>query len=403
MKIVILPAAMLAAACSRTDPPAPAAAPADRVAAWRDDLRTIATELPARHVDPFLHVSEPDFRRAVADLDARLGTLDDAHAMVALMRLVASVGDGHTQLSRAIRIAHPIRFYAFPDGIRVTGAPDDAAWAIGRTLVGIGGRSIDDTLAAARALIPHESDAWVRNNLPEILHDAQLLAGLDLAPDAAHATFRLAADDGTTRDLTLSPGPLPALHLTGAPPLWMQKTHLTYWNTYDAASRVLYFAYNQCADGKPPFADFAASTLAFADQHPVDRFVIDLRHNGGGNSEIIRPLLDGLAARPALAARVVGVIGRETFSSGTLDAIYLHRLGAPLYGEPTGGSPNGTGEVKTLPLHHATLTYSTKHFTSDLYPGDSVTPDVPIAITYADWLAGRDPVLDAIAALPPPR
>lgn len=138
-------------------------------------------------------------------------------------------------------------------------------------------------------LVAHDSDAGLRATVPDVLNDAALLAGLDLAPDR-HATFLLAAADGTTRELAVTacktgaraapPRELP-VHLQGPP--------LTYWSKYVAEDRLLLLAYNACADGP------RAGTLGFVDQHPVDRFVIDLRRNEGGDSRLLQPLLTGLS------------------------------------------------------------------------------------------------------------
>ncbi|MCA9674335.1 MAG: hypothetical protein KC464_04760, partial [Myxococcales bacterium] len=174
-----------------------------------------------------------------------------------------------------------------------------------------------------------------------------------------------------------------------------------YWNTWVEADHMVYLQYNACVDAPgQPFADFAAATLAFADGHPVERFVIDLRFNGGGNSELIRPLLDGLIARPALARGLYVIIGRDTFSSAVLDAILLARAGAVLVGEPSGGRPSHHGEVQTftLPRSHLRVSYSTKYFDNPDFPGDAIEPAIAVPQRAADWFAGRDPALDAIRA-----
>jgi hypothetical protein len=92
------------------------------------------------------------------------------------------------------------------------------------------------------------------------------------------------------------------------------------------------------------------------------------------------------------------VIGRKTFSSGLLNALSLARAGATLAGEPTAGKPSHHGEVKMFPLPRSGLivTYSTKIFEDPNHKGDSLVPDLAAETTYADWAAGRDPVLDAI-------
>jgi hypothetical protein len=117
------------------------------------------------------------------------------------------------------------------------------------------------------------------------------------------------------------------------------------------------------------------------------------------------PLIDGLAARPALAGRVFVIVGMHTFSSAVIDAMQLvRRLHARLVGGPTAGAPSGYGEVGSFELPHAHLRvqFSTRHFANPDFPGDALRPDLPVTVRAADWFAGRDPALDAILAAPVP-
>jgi len=380
-------------------PPPPTPARID----WRGDLAVLARELPRRHVDPFTRVAEADWRTEVAALDAALPTLDDAQAQAGLIRIVARLGDGHTRVEPRDGASFPLRLYDFADGMRVLGAKD--AGLVGATITAIGTTSIADARTALAAYIPHENAPWLRIGLAQALVSPMLLRGAGIIADTTHATYRFTLTDGTARDVALTPDTPPPITPPATLPLWLQKSRLAYWNTYEATTQLLYFAFNQCVDSTPPFAEFVGSTMAFADQHPVARFVVDLRHNGGGNSEIIEPLLAGLAARPALRGRLFAIVGRETFSSGLLDALYLHRAGAVLVGEPTGGSPSHHGEVKqfTLPSSGLTIDYSTKYFANPDVPGDTLAPDLAAPLDYAAWTAGRDPALEAILAAPRPK
>jgi hypothetical protein len=390
-------AAALAAACTACT------RPAVRLKHWRADLAQLASEISSHHPGAFAHLKEADWRKAVDDLDARISGFDDAHIEVGLLHLVAMIGDSHTRLYLPRTQTYPVDLLWFDDGVFVGGTDPSNGWAIGKRVTAIGGRSIDDAMATLGALVPHDNDAHLRDEMPAMLTDPTALAGTDLV--LGDAVTYVLEDGKGTRELTVSPAaggvplappkPLP-LHLQGP-------TQLAYWNKYVDDQKLLYFQYNRCADDQRAgtFADFAAKTLAFADQHPVDRFVIDLRRNDGGDSRIIEPLVDGLASRPALAGRVFVLIGRTTFSSAVLNAIELKkRLGATLVGTPTGGSPNGYGEIKMFELANSHLQgqYSTKLFSDDLYRGDTVTPDVPVHVISADWFGGRDPAMDAVLA-----
>jgi len=388
---------LVVAACSRGD--ADGRKP-DHGAAWHEDLATLAKELPAHHPNLFFHTPEATWRASVAELDGRISTLDDAHVVAGMMRLVASIGDAHTIFGGwATAGVYPIAIASFDDGYFVIGA--DRAWAIGGKLVSINGHSIDDVIARATPLLSRDNDVAIRAHAPDVLVDAALLAGLDIAP-VTGATFVIADASGKTRELALVPG---KTYAQAAPPrqlpLHLQGPSFNYWNKYDEPKHLLYFAYNACAEDPKagPFAKLAEGTLAFLDQHPVDRFVIDLRRNEGGDSTIIQPLLAGLAKRPAL--RVFAIIGMHTFSSGVLAAMDAKRqLHATLVGGPTSGKPNAYGDYKmlTLPKSHLKVQYSTKKFAFPDFPGDAVTPDIAVGVSSADWFEGRDPAIAAILA-----
>lgn len=367
---------------------------------WREDLGVLQTTIATRHKNPFFHLPEADWRRSVADLDQRIPTLDDAHVLVGFARLVASLGDAHTRIGASGTSGrYPLAFTWFDDGIYVTGAKD--ASLIGKRLAGIGTHSTAEVTAALALLVPHENDHGIHDEVPLLLADRALLAGTDLAP-LDHATFQLAGADGTIQPFDAVPE---MTSIRVAPPrslpLHLQGPNTYYWNKYVEADRLLYLAYNACAndDRVGPFATFAQSTLAFVDQHPVERFVVDLRRNAGGNSEIIQPLIDGLAARPNV--KVYAIIGMHTFSSAMLAAMDLKRRAhATLVGGGTAGKPTSYGEIAVFELPHSKLAvqYSTKLFSNPDFPGDTVAPDIPVVVNARDWFDGRDPALDAITA-----
>lgn len=152
-------------------------------------------------------------------------------------------------------------------------------------------------------------------------------------------------------------------------------------------------------DPKLKFADFARGLFAFADTHAIDRVIIDLRFNGGGDSRLIGALKSGLKSRAALGSHVLVLVGSGTFSSALMNAIELRdELHATLVGEAPGERPNSYGEVKffTLPNSQLHVQYCTKFF-RQVKSGNpaELEPDIPAAPTLGDTLSGRDPVLEA--------
>jgi C-terminal processing protease CtpA/Prc len=153
-----------------------------------------------------------------------------------------------------------------------------------------------------------------------------------------------------------------------------------------------YLRYRRARDPEA-FTAVAREALELLDRSPRARLVVDLRGNGGGDSTVMRPLLQGLRERRA-GPRTYVLIDAGTYSSATMNARDLRGLGAVLVGEPTGDTPGGWGEVRTFTLPNSGIPVSV----SSYFHGGSakqVVPDVPVQPNVRAWLDGTDPVLEA--------
>ncbi len=144
-----------------------AQAPAYNPAAWQEDLRVIARELPARHPDAFYRLTRARWDSAVAATGRRLPRLTRNQATVALMELVALVRDGHTSINplfdpAVARRYYPLMLYDFEDGLYVRAAAPEYAALVGGKVLRIGKVDAAGYLAAARRVVPHENDGWLR-------------------------------------------------------------------------------------------------------------------------------------------------------------------------------------------------------------------------------------------------
>jgi C-terminal processing protease CtpA/Prc len=180
--------------------------------------------------------------------------------------------------------------------------------------------------------------------------------------------------------------------------MWLAHQDEAWWTTYLPDSRTLYAQYNEVREAG---SSMAADLDEIMDAHPVDRVVIDLRHNVGGDNTTYGALLDRLAKPDAdRPNRLLALIGRTTFSAAGNFATDLEReTGVVFVGEPTGGAPNMYGDVRSVTLPYSGLTA----FISSIYwqrsdPDDprlAIAPDVAVGLSSPDYFADRDPALDA--------
>jgi hypothetical protein len=385
-----------------------------RLDGWREDLRQLAVELPRPHMNLFFEQPREEWEAKVADLDAALPGLEEHEIVVELMRLVASVGDGHTAIrlgqGPVARKVFPVEFHPFSDGLRVVLAPRELSWSLGARVTAVGGLPIEEASERVAEIIAHDNDAGVRSALPRHLETAWIPHALGFGDAREVATFTVVTERGEERALELRPGSPSGPGAQGVEPkelpLWRRRRGEPYWFELVPAERLLYLQYNRCDDDpRQPFAELVAAMEEQIDSAPqsVATFLIDLRWNGGGNSLVIQPLLRLIGKRRALREKGVlfVAVGEDTFSSAMMNAVELRRgFGALLVGTPTGGKPKSYGEIRFLKLAHSQIevSYSTKFFELVADDAPSVLPDVVAPAAFAHWREGRDPALEAIEA-----
>jgi hypothetical protein len=387
--------------------------PVNREARWREDLEFFSTTLNSGHKDFVKLASKESFKQELSKLKDGADHLSDSEIILRLMRQVASLGVAHATVDwRSDKFDfhfYPLRLRWFGDGLAVIGAAQSLREAVGARVVRIGSMTPEQVEAAVTPYIPHENQAWLHYQSPNFMVLDELLVDLKIVPPKGRVEFTFERNDGKRFNLDVPRWPLRAqTNMVTVwdtqkieTPLYRKQPETAYWHEYLASGRTLYIQYNKCQNIGQPFESFAREVLSFADSHSVERVVVDLRSNAGGDSRVIKPLIEGLRSRAALNApgHLYALIGPVTYSSGMMAAMdFKDELHAILIGEPTGGKPNGFGEVKraTLPNSNLAVYYPVKFFRplSDGNP-ESIMPDVSVRLTLGDFLAGRDPVLEA--------
>jgi hypothetical protein len=133
--------------------------------------------------------------------------------------------------------------------------------------------------------------------------------------------------------------------------------------TFDEEHQVIRLNYTRCKNNpKYSFDEFMNDIILLQQQTGITDFVIDLRKNQGGNSEIIRPLLKFLSNK-----NFITIVDGEVFSSGSLAAIELRDMGSKMVGTRIGTSLNNYGEVEkvTLPNTRLNVGVSQKYYWYD--------------------------------------
>lgn len=379
---------------------------------WRRDIDFFSREARRMHAHPERPAHSQAFADSVAALKARVPVASDININMGLRRLVVMLGDSHSAVARdsSMRML-PIDVYLFGDGVYVVNGLGDAAQHVGRRVVAIGNRGIEDVVRAVGGFIPRDNESDLRARLPAALINTAFLAEVGVAN--GDGTVDVALEDRAAKRITarLSGGPMRA---SSRLPARVGNVQLPYldrsrpiWTRDVPEARALYINFNAVAETDSlklaPFARRLAIQLRDAQYRHL---IIDVRLNGGGNTFLLPPLIQAIASFTAAdtSRRVYVITSRHTFSAAQNFVGKLEWLVNPiLVGEPTGSAPNFTGETTATVLPYSGLMINISnrwHMNSDWEDKrDWIAPDIPVPVQSADYLAGRDPALEAVLAL----
>ncbi|HET9333158.1 MAG TPA: tetratricopeptide repeat protein, partial [Gemmatimonadota bacterium] len=193
----------------------------------------------------------------------------------------------------------------------------------------------------------------------------------------------------------------------GETPLWLRHPERVYFAEFVPADGTLYVAYRGVVDSPHPpgNVEFWRQTFALADSMPVERLVIDLRENTGGNSFFNRQVVRGILARPDLDRpdRLFVIIAPRTFSAAMNLALDLEQWSnATFVGAPTGNATMFFGDHRTLVLPASGMTVNVSslpwHPVDPRDRRDFLAPDLYTPMTAADYRGNVDPAMRAILA-----
>ncbi len=394
--------------CSDDQPTSPVSQ-AERAARWVEDIDYLGSQLKSNQLNFSSLVSVQTFDNTLNDVKSSVDSLQDYEIFITLQQIVASLHIAHTLIypPPAAKF-HFLPIYAvkFSDGFYIVMTDNRNTALLGGKIIKAGNIDISIVEDSLKKMISYENNYWADYQLSGVFSFVEALQFYGFSNSLAQVELEI---EGTGK-VTLNSIEQYYSNFTygyksvlggKSIPLYLQNYSSYYWNTFIAPSKTLYIAYNKCANASNiSFAAFTDNIKTFIASNEVDKVVIDLRNNGGGNSSIMNPLLSYLQNSSLNQnGKLFVLIGKHTFSSALLNAISLKNdTRCLLIGEPTGGKPNGYGEVRTFTLPNSGLTaqYCIKYFSPVSGNPESLLPDSYIDLTAQDYLNGRDPVLDFV-------
>lgn len=401
---------------------------------WRQDLDTLVMLMEKHHPQARDRMARPDFLERLQRIRTGLPRWNREKITVELMGLVAALQDGHSEILLSgqsnFNLWFPLRMERFEDGLFITAAAEAHAEWVGAKVLKLAGLEAEEAYRRVAEIVAKDgtrANPWPAANY---LPNAIILKALDINPDEKKLDLEVAGARGEKRTVSVTSAPwsmrknwtwnklaVPARgrtvsifdHRLDRLPPYLAKLipeRIPYWFEHFPAEKLLFLQFNNVTNWtKEPFPEFTRRLFREYDEKraAIEKFVIDLRFNEGGNGYLLEPFVqEFILRRDSLKRGTLFIItGRHTFSAATrLIGQMLRQTAVITVGDIAPGPLNWCSDVMdfVLPRSNLTVQLSTMFWMEGhamdrrgCYPPDYYLPE-----TFAAYHALLDPPLEAI-------
>ncbi len=401
---------------------------------WRSDVDFIVSRIEAIHPKSWYRISREEFTALAEKLKSEIPALAEEEIVVRLMQLVARLEDGHTYLSPSgapgFTSCFPIRVDKFSEGIFVTAADKEHSGIVGARVVRVGYLSAEKTFELVGSTAAADSPYSFPRVVPPLFSNAAILKALGIIESKDTLHLELVSADGKSVEAAIPaltwkystswarrgfavPGDVEFVNVfsgrDGNLPLHLKNLLTTddpFWFELLPEHKTLYMQFNSVQDGKnETFQQFVERLWKFCDDNEgkIDKFVVDMRYNGGGNGYLLRPFIHSLIKHEKInrRGRLYTLVGSGTFSAATAClAQMIEHTEVIVVGQATSGPLNWCSDTvgQSLPFSKLRMRISRLAWQGG-HPTDDrgyCPPEFPVPLSAADFFAGRDTALEAI-------
>ncbi len=403
---------------------------------WRQDIDTLASVIERHHPKPWERIAREDFMLRKEQIKDNLADWSKEKIVVELMKLVASLRDGHTDIvlnnQVGFNLWFPVRMERFYDGIFVIATDLLHQELLGAEVLKIGNVEADEAYQQVAQIVSMDSGTGACWRTANYLPNAVILKVLGIVQNEKRLNLEITDARGTIKDAELPSAPWRMQnnwiwnktaaptgnpvktiyddHLSQLPPYLarMIPSRIPYWFAYYPEQKLLFLQWNAVTNwSQDPFSEFTRKVFRAFDENlkEIDKFVIDLRFNEGGNGYLLPPFVQEFILRRDYLPRgkLFIVAGGATFSAApNFIGQMLKQTSVITVGDIAPGPLNWCSDVLSFVLPHSKLIFNVSSmFWMTGHPMDKrgcYPPDVYLPQTYSDYVSWRDKPLEAIQA-----
>lgn len=252
----------------------------------------------------------------------------------------------------------------------------------------IGGKAVEDVCKKMSGYISYETDEWLGAQLNKMLNFGILYRFLGID----YSIIELKNGQKLTNSLSKE-----FFDYYEYFPPYYKRTQYEYSYAFPCSSiiKINYRCCHEHSDGD--FLAFTREVEKEIEGRGINAYILDIRGNTGGNSEIIWPLINLLKNRNMTGCVLTD---NRVFSSGTFAAYYAKKtLNAALIGQPLAQENErfgqGSGEIVLSDTLSIRITEKYFKFSDVFKNSGAIKPDIEVPLTIEELQNKEDKTLEA--------
>lgn len=394
-------------------------------AEWQADLRHLQQTVHSKYSNLFHTITAAEWDKAVDSFHAVIPKLDKINTIAGFVALVSRFHIGHTQVNtfgfhsdeKPLLSRYPYRLFWFSDGLYILKADQQYERAVGGKIVRIGTMKPEQAIEAIRPLVAYENEQGFKSNVVTFLATPEYLKVRGIAESSEElpvviskngkeetVIFKPQQGRFNGRTVLETPAGWVDSKKASSIPLWQKEPGEYRYMEFLPKNKTLYVRHTVTLnDGEKTITDFFSKMADFIDKNDVQKLVLDIRMNGGGNNYLNKRIITSIIESKKInqPGKFFCILGRRTFSAAQNLVNELEKYTEVVFvGEPTSENVNFYGDTRTETLPNTKLQVNLSWmWWQNLDPRDKRTatsPQLAVDMSFDDYYNNNDPALDII-------
>lgn len=370
---------------------------------YQNALKEFISEYERLHINPWHNITKKELKNICEELINKY-EIDDGYKfnyfMNYIIKRLSGVDDTHTKFRMRTTIL-PFNYRIFDDEV-VVNYPEGLR---GSTLISINEVSISKILNELDDVITYGTLERKRYELEKSLFDMSLLFSLPSLRDSVELTFEFKTIDGEIEKRTIDKKDV----MTSDEQFDIEEYYYGDTGTYEVKEDALIYRHCSVQNEYKSIIEESIKEISNLDYSKINKIIIDLRGNIGGNSGLNKLLIDFLSEHKDM--KLILLTDYRISSSGSLALFDLIKLGCTTIGEGIGTPFNSYGEQVWLDIGKYRFAVSTCYFNpsmdmkisnkedissvnSEVFAPIIFKPDYYVESTKEDFINNKDNVLE---------